>query len=191
MEHAHITNLKEPSHQVSLFRSEAMWLVPNTHRTNPSEHPAMTKYNDWQLSISSMAHSDVRDINLISDKDCKSCFFRLLRWLLKRNEYSPRKTIGDDVILSPWQLSLSTSISDRSTRQHLSDARPPPEKRIWQFLSLEVLVLICSVGGSFGRGHVVALKARTLDIWPCAVKRQTHVLVERLTREICVKETIY
>ena len=74
----------------SLFRSEAMWTVPNTHRTNPSEHPAMTKYSDSQLSVSSMAHSDVRDINLISDNDCKSCFFRLLRWLLKRNKYSPR-----------------------------------------------------------------------------------------------------
>lgn len=138
-----------------------------------------------------MAHSDVRDINLISDRDCKSCFFRLLRWLLKRNKYSPRKTIGDDVTLSPWQLSSSTSMSDISTRQHLSDARPPPEKRRWQFLSLKVLVLICSLGWSFGRGHVVALKVRTLDIWPCAVKRQTHVPVERLAKEICVKETIY
>lgn len=167
-----------------------MWTAPNTYRTNPSEHAATTKYNDWQLSISSVAHSDVRDINLISDKDCKSCFFRLLRWLLKRNEYSPRKTIGDDVILSPWQLSLSTSISDRSTRQHLSDARPPPENRRWQVLSLVVLVLICSLGWSSGRGHEVALKARTLDIWPCAVKTDTHEPVERLAEESSVKEAI-
>ena len=145
----------------------------------------MTKYNDWQLSISSVAHSEVRDINLISDKDCKSCFFRLLRWLLKRQEYSLRKTIGDDVISLPWQLSLSTSIRDRSTRQHLSDARPPPEKRKWRVLSLVVLVLICSLGWSFDRGQEVALKARTLDIWPCAVKRHTQVPVERLAEEQC------
>ena len=184
MEYIHITTLKEPSHQVSLFRIEAMWTAPNTYRTNPSEHAAMTKYNEWQLSISSVAHSDVSDINLISDKDCKSCFFRLLRWLLKWKEYSPKKTMGEDV-------NLSASMSDKSTRQHFSDARPPPEKRRWQVLSLEVLELICSLGWSFGRGHVVALKARTLDMWPCAVKTQTHVLVARLAIEISVKEAIY
>ena len=165
------------------------------HLTNPSEHPAMTKYNDWQLpinwslvdwSISSAALSDVRDINLISDNDCKSCFFRLLRWLLKWNEYSAKKTMGDDGILSPWRPSLLRLMTDRSTRQHLSDARPPPEKRRWPW----VLALI-ALGWSCVRGRLDTLKARTLEIWPCAVKTGKVTPVERLAEERTVKETIH
>lgn len=154
-----------------------------THLTKPSEQAAITKYNVWHLSIKSWldewliisaAFNVVRDINLISDKDSKSCFLRLRRWLLKENEYSPKKTIGD-VIVSLSQPSVSTSISDRLRRQHLSDARPPPEKR----RSLLILSLL-ALGWSFDRGRFVTLKALTLDMWPWAVKNGEVKPEERL-----------
>ena len=160
----------------------------HTHLTNPSEHAAKTKYNDWQLSFKFAALNDVKDINLISEKDWESCFLRLRRWLLKRNENSPRKTIGEDVILSPWRLSL---MRDRSTRQHLSEARPPPEKRRWQVLSFVGWPFICSFGCMFGLGDLVVHKARTLDIWPWAVKIDEVTPVERSAEGERVKETIY
>ena len=150
----------------------------------PSEQAAITKYNVWHLSIKywldewliiSAAFNVVRDINLISDKDSKSCFLRLRRWLLKENEYPPKKTIGEDVIVSPWQPSVSTSMSDRLRRQHLSDARPPPEKRR-RLLVLSLLAL----GWSGDRGRFVTLKALTLDMWPWAVKNGVVKPEERL-----------
>ena len=54
-----------------------------------------------------------------------------------------------------------------------------------------VWVLIFSLGWSFGRGDLVALKARTLDIWPCAVKIDDVAPVERLAEESRVKEAVY
>ena len=154
-----------------------------THLTKPSEQAAITKYNVWQLSIKSWldewliisaAFNVVRDMNLISDKFSKSFFLRLRRWLLKENEYSPKKTIGD-VIVSLWQPSVSTSMSDRLRRQHLSDARPPPEKRR-RLLVLSLLAL----GWSRDRGRFVTLKALTLDMWPWAVKNGEVKPEERL-----------
>ena len=150
----------------------------------PSEQAAITKYNVWHLSIKywldewliiSAAFNVVRDINLISDKFSKSCFLRLRRWLLKENEYSPKKTIGEDVIVSPWQPSVSASLSDRLSRQHLSDARPPPEKRR-RLLVLSLLALCWSCD----RGRFVMLKALTLDMWPWAVKNGEVKPEERL-----------
>ena len=151
----------------------------------------MIKYNDWQLStnwsrgywfVSSEAQSDVKDINLISDNEAKSCFFRRRRWLLKWNEYSPRKIMGQNAALSLWQPSMFTSMTDKSTRQHFREARPPPEKRRWQpFSSLALHGEACV------SGRLTTFNVRTLEIWPCAVNNSETRPAERFAEKVLLR----